>query len=221
VLIAAEVLRGWRMPRRYAPLVAAAGAGFVLLNVPYIVHNAAKYRSDSAVLSAELSAMQLHSGPIAPAFQPDPAVNPQVKAGIYFRAVHALRSSPADSTAALAAAPPSARTAADSVSIGAEGRPVRLISSAAAARLCAAPGARRGLGSSGVALARSGRAVVVNRSPEPIHVGARRFGPAPVWTTPVIPARSSAAIRLGRDTVATPWVISTTGSGAAELCTAP
>ena len=221
VLIAAEVLRGWRMPRRFAPLVAAAGAGFVLLNVPYIVHNAAKYRADSAVLSAELTAMQLHSGPIAPAFQPDPAVNPQVKAGTYFRAVHALRSSPADSPATLAAAPPSARTAADSVSIRAESHPVRLISPGTAARSCAAPGARHVLSGRGVAVARSGRAVVINRSPHPIHVGARRFGPAPVWTTPAIPAGSSAAISLGSDTAATPWVISTTGSGAAELCTAP
>jgi hypothetical protein len=221
VLIAAEMLRGWRMPRRYARLVAAAGAGFVLVNVPYIVHNAAKYRSDSAVLSAELTAMQLHSGPIAPAFQPDPAVDPQVKAGTYLRAVRALRSSPADSLAALAAAPPSARTAADSVSIRAEGHPVRLISSGEAARSCAAPGARRGLGGRGVAVARSGRAVVVNRSPEPIHIGARRFGPAPVWTTPAIPAGSSAAISLGPDTAGTPWVISTTASGATELCTAP
>ena len=220
VLIAAEVLRGWRMPRRFAPLVAAAAAGFVLLNVPYIVHNAAKYRADSAVLSAELTAMQLHSGPIAPAFQPNPAVNPQVKAGTYFRAVHALRSSPADSPAALAAAPPSARTAADSVSIRAEDHPVRLISPGAAARSCAAPGARRVLGGS-VAVARSGRAVVINRSPEPIQVGARRFGPAPVWTTPAIPAGSSAAISLGSDTASTPWVISTTGSDAAELCMAP
>lgn len=221
VLIVAEVLRGWRMPRRYAPLVAAAGAGFVVLNVPYIVHNAAKYRSDSAVLSAELTAMELQPRPIAPAFQPDPGVNPQINAASYFRAVRASHSSPADSLAALASAPPSARTAADAVSIRASDDPVKLISSAAAGRSCAAPGAAREIGGGGLAAAPSGQAVVVNRSSGPVKLAARRFGPHPVALEPAIPAGRSAWVSLGADPVATPWVISATGSGAVELCAAP
>jgi hypothetical protein len=217
VLIVAEVLRGWRMPARYVPLVAAAGAGFAVLNVPYIVHNAAKYRSDSAVLSAELTAMQLHSRTVAPAFQPDPNVNPQVKAASYFRAVAALHSSPADSLDSLSAAPPAARVAADSVLIGTVADPVTPIPSDVAARACGS-GGQRATAARRLQLLPSGSVVVINRSPGPVYVAARRFGPVPVRLDQPVRAASSAWVRLGAGSAASPWLISATGSGAVELC---
>lgn len=218
ILIAAELLRGRRLPPRLSVLAAVAGTAFALINLPYIAHNAVKYRDDSAVLDAELAAVQLRSSTVPPGLHPDPSRDPQVAAGPYLRAVDALHSSPADEPAQIAMASPFARTAADAVLVRIA-EPLRIVSVRAAGRDCrpAATSEDRIASMSGIAIPPDGT-VIVNRSAAAVQVGLRRFGDRPVWLPAPVPAGMAAGVVPGSDRLSVGWHLSVSRGTGVSVC---
>ena len=110
VLLAAEFL-GPRLPRRTVATLTACCAVIVVIGVPYLVHNAAKYRLESQILNAQLGTLErAHNVPAG--FQPAPTTNPQIKAGLLAKAECGLSSHVGASADAISHMPGSAQAAA-------------------------------------------------------------------------------------------------------------
>ena len=71
-------------------------------------------------MTAELGALELAAAHAPPDYRPDPQRAPDIVAGRYLHTVRAIGSSPADSPAAIAAADPGSRAAADAVLVALE-----------------------------------------------------------------------------------------------------
>ena len=111
-LIIAESRRGVRLT---APVLATAGVvGALALagNISAFDGGEHYLRTGSQTVSAELGALELAHGVVAPGFVLDPRWAPQVIAGPYFAAVHAIGSTSAWSPAEIRSGPQSARAAA-------------------------------------------------------------------------------------------------------------
>jgi hypothetical protein len=95
LLIAAEALSGWR-PSRLGLGLAGAGALLAALSGLGSFHDGANsLRNTDRVVRAELAALEIGGGRIAPGFRPDTERAPQVYAGTYLAAVRDIGSSPA------------------------------------------------------------------------------------------------------------------------------
>jgi hypothetical protein len=114
-LIIAESCRGVRLS---APILAVAGVvgALALIGGISAFDGGEDYlRTGSQTVSAELGALQLARGVVAPGFVLDPRWAPQVIAGPYFAAVRAIGSTSAWSPSEIRRAPPPIRAAAAGV----------------------------------------------------------------------------------------------------------
>jgi hypothetical protein len=104
VLAGVEMLHGRLIPATpivlAIPLVAlCAFSGLTDL------HNAAQgLRGTSQTVTAELGALELAARYAPPEYEPDPALAPQIKAGLYLHTVRSIGSSPADTPSQILAA---------------------------------------------------------------------------------------------------------------------
>jgi hypothetical protein len=113
VLHAAELLPR-RLPARTVTTLVIGCALIVVMGVPYLVHNASKYRLESETLSAELGTLErAHNVP--PGFQPAPSTDPQIRAALLARAERALSSHVGASAETISRMPRSAQDAAAGV----------------------------------------------------------------------------------------------------------
>jgi hypothetical protein len=119
VLLLAEYLRGRELAGR--AVAAAAGVSVLAagLNAAMLVHQSKERRHNAITLSAELAALEMARGRVAPDFRPDhdPKRAVTIVAQRYFAATDRLGSSPAPSPEELARQPAFAQRAADEVLI--------------------------------------------------------------------------------------------------------
>ena len=217
VLLSAELLRGRRLPARTTGVLLAGCAGIVLLGVPYLVHDATKYREESDVLSAQVGALELARAEAPAGFEPAPASDPQVRAGPLFRAEKALGSSPGDPPARIAAGGSAARAAADQVLLRLS---PSLVSFATPERAC--PRAQlRPTTTSGTKFNPHRALLVQNESSGPVKIGLARFSPNPIWLPVGLPAGHAARIETEQDTLSLPWRIYSSPEGSIRICYRP
>lgn len=118
-LLACEVLgprvAGRRVGRRGALLAGAALAALLVNDWGLLQANQGGIPDASRHVRAELGALELVRGRVAPEYRPDPGRAPDVTAGQYFGAIDRYKSSPADSPGKIARAAPGPRAAADRV----------------------------------------------------------------------------------------------------------
>lgn len=135
VLVAVELLQGVRLRRRPARILVLVVVACTALNVVWIFVDGRFKRREGAIVRAELGALEISRGVVAADFAPDTNIRlVAVRAGGYFAAITKYGSSPADSPAALGAAPEDARLAADSVLVRALGVMIISVPGARAAR---------------------------------------------------------------------------------------
>jgi hypothetical protein len=115
VLGGVELLRGLTITPRVTALAAVLVAGCAVTGLTVLDTGAKSLRSTSKTVTAELGALELAAAHAPAGYQPDPQRAPQIVAGPYLHTVRAIGSSPADSPAAIAAADPVSRAAADGV----------------------------------------------------------------------------------------------------------
>jgi hypothetical protein len=211
VLILAELLRGRRLSYRSTALGLLACAGIVALGVPYLIHNAAKYREESSALSAQVGALDLVGPEAPPDFRPAPESDPQIRAGPLFRAQLALSSSPGYPPARITKQSRSARLAADTVLLRLS---ARLLSSSASS--CASDG-QIPLTSQEPLIA--GKPLIVhNTSHVAVRIGLARFSSSPIWLQSSLAPGRSEMVRTESDAYALPWRIYTSPSRRVSVC---
>lgn len=122
VLLTVELLQGVRLSSKWQAVVAFVVVVCTCLNVVWVIVDGRFKTREGAIVRAELGALEISRDTVSPTFQPDSNIRlVDVRAGRYFEAVAKYRSSPADSPAALGAAPEPSRVAADAVLIRALG----------------------------------------------------------------------------------------------------
>ncbi|HLJ04446.1 MAG TPA: hypothetical protein VKT31_13455 [Solirubrobacteraceae bacterium] len=112
LLIAAEALRGIRITLGAQIVATVLVTAAVISNIGIVRSAAQAQRARSAVTMAELGALDITRGQVAPGFMPSDFIFGVVQAGPYFQAEDAL-GTPAASPAAIARAPDGVRAAAD------------------------------------------------------------------------------------------------------------
>jgi hypothetical protein len=235
LMIAAELLRGLRLPRGAVVAAYVAGAAVILSNA-FILRDAhTAYGNTSDVIEADLGALEIARDRIAAPFFLDPATAgtayvPVTSSG-YLSAADAY-GSPADSAAEIAAAPEPARVAADRVLARALG-----VSFGATDAAPPASGpAPRATGPPGVRARTEGSCVVVDppgailslppggatvqASPSSaIGVALRRFaaGSYPIAAAP-LGAGLTGVARIPSDSSDQPWILAVRSRGPVTVC---
>ena len=221
-LLAVELLQGVVLRGRWLAVVLLAVAACTAANIGWIIVDGRFQRRQSAVVAAELTALQISRGLIPGDFQPDRRIRLEdVRAAGYFAAIAKYRSSPADSIAELTVAPPGARAAADSVLVralgvglgadsgaglpSAEGPAVESVQGGLVRRsgACLELTPTAALSALDVRLPPGGAIVRPSRSGGTI-VWIRRFGPFPARPLGVVRNRS-AWLRAPTGHATTPW----------------
>ena len=180
-------------------------------------------RSTSTTVTAELGALELARAYAPPNYQPDAHLAPQIMAGPYLHTVRAIGSSPADSPAAIAAASPGSRAAADGVLMALKEPRLTAttssLSSRAPAPTVVALASGRQLADGGCVALKplpgatmtvalrlpEGGVVLANRGGAVAGVAVRRFGDAFIPIAGTLGAHTVARLVLGRDAAPNPW----------------
>jgi hypothetical protein len=213
LLMCAEIARGRRLRRRgLIALAVVTGGLLIAVQIPDLNQGATALGNLGRFDRAELTALDLGRGVVAPAFMPEPLPSPQlghhylehIDAGSYYRAVDAF-GSPAYTVAELLRAPAGPRAAADEVlsrAIGVAPHPVSGPAAGAACReLAPAP-------SPVVVSVPPGGFVLTAGQATPIAVRLRRFGgdfgPFAV-ALPAIAGRGSVVVPIHPDSAGVPW----------------
>ena len=115
VLVGVELLREVTITPRATALAALLVAVCAITGLTVMHAGAMGLRATSKTVTAELGALELAAAHAPPDYRPDPQRAPNVVAGPYLHTVRAIGSSPADTPAAIAAADPTSRAAADAV----------------------------------------------------------------------------------------------------------
>jgi len=197
VLLIAEFLAYRAIPRR-TQLYGVFICGLVVLSgTAYLIHNANTYRQQSAILSAQLSALQLARADAPANFEPAPAQDRQIRAALLFRAERTFRSSPAEPVTALTRAPEPARLAADEVLIR--------ISLSQSVRVPCGGDASRTAMSEGYRVPAGTDLVLINLSRPAVRVSLRRFASVPTPLPQLLDGDGRLQLLTERDRWATPW----------------
>jgi hypothetical protein len=115
VLVGVELLREVAINPPVLGVGALAVAISMVTSLTALHNGAITLRGTSKTVTAELGALELAANRAPSGYQPDTQRAPQIIAGPYLHTVRAIRSSPADTPAEIAAADPISRAAADSV----------------------------------------------------------------------------------------------------------
>lgn len=236
LLLAAEMSVGAR------PLAAAAWAILLVFVAASVTSNVGSLRDGGRTLrgtdrtvSAELGALELSGAAVLAAYQPDASRAPQVTAGPYLAAVHAL-GSPAYRPAQIERLTPGYQQAADAVLVGTG--EVRLLPGQAGAGVGAAPPTVDGQPQG--SLTRSGACVVYRPAPVPgaavdvtvpaggisiragslpVTVLARRFSPVfGQSAVGSVPPHQTAQLSVRQDRAGLPWHVRLSGSDQVSAC---
>jgi hypothetical protein len=235
LMIAAELLRGVRVPRGAVGAAYVLGAAVILSNV-FILRDAhTAYSNTSDVIEADLGALEIARDRIAAPFFLDPATAgtayvPVTSSG-YLSAADAY-GSPADNAAEIAAAPEPARVAADRVlarALGVSFEAASAIppSSGPAPRASGPPGVRARTDGSCVAVdppgailqLTPGGATVEASQGAAVAVALRRFATDsyPIAVAP-LGAGQAAVARIPSDRSDQPWTMALRSRGAVTVC---
>jgi hypothetical protein len=223
ILLAVELGRGARPRRWLEATVAVFVAAAVLSNVGAIRDAAGALRVDAQVTKADLGALEIGRGVIAPGYTATempgyPFV--QVTAASYFAAAHAL-GTPAVGPATILADPEPVRVAVDRELIGIHGVSLGQTSTVAGAPggcTTLRPGAAEPVGSTPqieVPLPAGG--LLIRSAAAPISVGLRRFATEfqPLGT---VNPNSSAGLRILPDGSSQPWQVELSAAGSFSAC---
>jgi hypothetical protein len=233
LLIAAELLRGTRIPRRAVVLVGLILVFGSVANFRRLQEGADLLHDSSSHVAAELAAVQLAAQHVDPDYQPDPVRAPAIRAGPYLEAVDEL-GSPADTPNEVLARPEPVRQAADGVLIHAlrigpfRARP---LTAATTPRVVSAEGKverrapcvvfRPSGAPSSVELRTEADLVVGNEGNTAAEYRLRSFADGyPPAASGTLAAESRQTLPLGRGQHARPWWILVTAYGPVEFCTA-
>ena len=235
LLIAAELLRGLRVPR---PAIAGAcllGAFIIVSNVALLRDAKTAYRNTSDLITADLGALEIARDRIASPVRLDEANADTVYVGVdskTYLAAADTYGSPADTAAEIAAAPEPARVAADKVLAEALG--VSVFATRRPPRAAGPPPEPAGL--PGADVSASGSCVVVQapgailRLPPGgatvraapgggVAMALRRFatGSYPIAAAPLGPGRVG-VVRIPADRTAEPWTLALRSRGPVTVC---
>jgi hypothetical protein len=202
--------------RRPALVAIFAVAGLATLSNLSFLHQAySSYRNTSEIERADLAALEIARNTVEPGFRLNEGVAHTAYVGIeaapYFSAADAF-GSPAYTEDELAAAPPPARAAADSVLASALGLTSAPATASVDTAACAAAGTPTDLPAGG--------ATVVNEGSAPIQLRLRRFGDAFAIKAGTVDAGAGQTITIPTDLSDRPWQLSVEGEGTAVVCPA-
>ena len=236
VLLAVELARDVRVRWPVGAIVGCVVAAAAVVNVGILRDAGASLRRIAQFTRADLGALDISRGIVAPSFRADLSVFfGSVVAGPYFAAERAY-GTPADSPAELAHEPEDARRAADAELIAIhriELRPSSTVSGGgvapAAYSITGGRASKRGACVTfGVVPAGGGHAalevavppqqgLLIRAQASPAKVAVRRFADEfqPVG---VVPSRSSSALRIGPDLAAQPWQLRVVTNTDAAVC---
>ncbi len=188
-------------------------------------------------MTAELGALELAAAHAPPDYRPDPQRAPHIVAGRYLHTVRAIGSSPADSPAAIAAADPGSRAAADGVLLALEGPKAVPLASARPSPLAPAPtvmeitsGSQAQNGScidltpqsgapmTSVLVLPNAGVTIRSQGNSPASLAYRRFGEPFVPSSGSVPPRTTTAILLPSDAAAVPWQMQVTSLSPVVVC---
>lgn len=237
VLVGVELLRGITLSSRTVG-IATVVVAFAALTGLTVLHAGADGRRENAeVLTAELGALELAAAHAPPTYQPDPQRAPQITAGPYLHTVRAIHSTPADTPAGIAAANPTARTAADNVLVALEApKPIPLGATrpsplAPTPVTTVATGATesqhggclqlmpQGAPSMTVALTLpSGGVVIRNEGTAPASLALKRFGESFVSLPNQAAPRSIGVLSLPPDEAPNLWQLQMASSSRLSVC---
>jgi hypothetical protein len=233
LLIAAELLRGTRIPRRAVVLVGLILVFGSVANFRRLQEGADLLHDSSSHVAAELAAVQLAAQHVDPDYQPDPVRAPAIRAGPYLEAVDEL-GSPADTPNEVLGRPEPVRQTADDVLIHAlrigpfRARP---LTAATTPRVVSAEGKverrapcvvfRPSGAPSSVELRTEADLVAGNEGNTAAEYRLRSFADGyPPAASGMLAAESRQTLPLGRGQHARPWWILVTAYGPVEFCTA-
>ena len=212
VLLLGELARGWRIRPLVAVVVLAVTALAAQSNAAVLRAGAAGLRDVSTNVKAELAAVEILGSGSAGTLQPDNRRMPQVRAGAYLAAVKDL-GSPADSPAALQAAPDGARQAADAALAAMSGLRLEVSASRPPAVGCApllpAP--------AGEVLVPAGE-LRIAAAAGGAEVRLRRFGSFPTAALGHLAAGQDGTVTVPKDRSTVPWRLGLTGHATAWAC---
>jgi hypothetical protein len=212
VLLVAEFLAYRVIPSRTKVVASGLCAAILLLSIPFLARNAAKYRSASEILTAQITALQIARRDAPAGFQPSPLDDPQIRAALLFAAERTAGSSPAISPAALLRSPNSARAAADETLIR-----ISLARPQVALPQCRQTSRRRPL-IQGMSFPPGTALVLFNGSSTPAKVSLRRLASTPTELSSPVAAHRSIQIRLETDDVTAPWHITASVGSRLLVC---
>jgi hypothetical protein len=222
LLVAADLLRGVRIPRLALAAAAVLAAVVVGFNLVPLREGRDFFRHQSDLTKADLGALEIAAPTVEPGFALPPEISGttflnEITAGEYLQAVSEY-GSPADDPAALAAAPAEDRAQADVVLANA--LPVAIETAAAPA-----PGGgdcRQVAGGAGESVPLApGRTTIALGPGGTGTVGLRRFAATDALVTEGIAAGSTTALEIPADNSRRPWLVRVTAPGGASVCSEP
>jgi hypothetical protein len=238
VLAGVELIRAVALSPRVLAVAALAVAIFAITGLTLLRDGAVGLRGTSKTVTAELGALEVAQAHAPAGYVPDPHLAPQILAGPYLHTIRAIGSSPADSPAAIRAAAPGDRAAADGVLLALEAPALSRLPALRIPSGGAAPAVEAI--SSGTASTRGGCTVLTplpgtavtavlalprmglqigNRGIAPAALAVRRFGDAFVALGGAVPAHTAAALTPAPDAAsAVPWQLQLSSSSSLTAC---
>jgi hypothetical protein len=235
LMIASELLRGVRVSRAAIVVSYVVGAAVLIANVQVLRDADIAYRNTSALIRADLGALEIARDRIVFPVRLDEQIADTAYVGVYsntFLAAADEHGSPADSPAEIAAAPEPARVAADKVlarALGVSFAPVRTSPQASGPppTVVGPPGSRaRTVGSCivveppGAILSLPPGGASVQASPRSgVVVALRRFATAsfPIAAAPLGRGHLG-VVRIPTDRAGTPWELALRSRAPATVC---
>jgi hypothetical protein len=219
LMIAAELLRGVRVPRGAILGAYVAGAAILAGNVS-VLHDAyLAYRNTSDVIKADLGALEIARDRITFPVRLDEGIADTAYVGVHssvFLPAADRYGSPADFPSEIAAAPEPARVAADKVL----GRSLGVVlAPAAPAEVRRAEGCRRLDAGSHVLRVPIGGVLVQASTEAGAQVSFRRYATAsfPVAVAPLAPGQAG-VLHIPTDRATEPWEMALSSSAGTTVC---
>jgi hypothetical protein len=222
LLVAADLLRGVRIPRPALALAAVLALVVVGFNLVPLREGRDFFRGESDLTRADLGALEIAAPTVEPSFALPPEISGttflnEITAGEYLQAVSEY-GSPADDPAALAVAPAADRTQADVVLANA--LPVAIETEAPSTPAAGKCSRVAGGAGKSVPLA-PGRTTIALGPGGTGTVGLRRFAATDSLVTEGIAAGSTTVLDIPADRSDRPWLLRVTAPGGASVCTEP
>ena len=200
LLVGVELLRGATASRGWAATILIAFALVTVSNLASLRNAAVSVRGTSNEAKAELAAVEVAGTRLAPGYEANVSEF-EIEGAAYLAAVQHWDSSPAPDPKTLHRLSASQRSAFDRALLAAEG-----ITAAPIARPRAVARCER-IPAEGTEVSPSGRGWVVISGPRPVQLGIRRLGDTPTTLTE-LPPRGARTVRLPKDGLSRPWVLS-------------